>query len=140
MNAYLLAFVIALTAGLRTFVPVLAVRWPFANWTTWLAGLLAVVEFIGDKLPGTMSRTQIGPLALRAIAGAYCAWAVGTPLGLGMIPAIVIGVVGAVAGAYLGFGWRVRVAPSIKLPAIVAALVEDVVAVVAAFWVVLGAH
>jgi len=140
MNAYLLALAIAMTAGLRTFVPVLAVRWPYMNWTTWGAAVLAAGELIADKVPGVPGRTSIGPLALRAASGAFCAWAVGTPLGLNATAAICIGIAGAIAGAYIGFGWRVRLAPAIKLPSIVAALFEDVVAIAVAFWLVLGAH
>ncbi len=137
MNPYLLALIIAMTAGLRTFVPVLAVRWPYMNWTTWVAGLFALAELIADKLPGVPGRTQIGPMLLRSVSGAFCAWMVGTPLGLSPAVAVVIGVLGAICGAYLGYGWRMRLAPSMKLPSIAAALVEDVVALVAAFWVVL---
>jgi uncharacterized membrane protein len=140
MNAYFLMVAIALTAGLRTFVPLLAVRWPLANWTTWVAGLFAILEIIADKLPNVPGRTQIGPLLLRSVSGAFCAWAVGTPLGASSVAAICIGVAGAIVGAYIGYGWRVKVAPAIKLPPIVAALVEDAVAIVVAFWVVLGTH
>jgi uncharacterized membrane protein len=140
MNAYLLVSIIALTAGLRTFVPLFAVRWPYMNWTTWLAGIFALFELVADKLPGTVGRTQPGPLVLRCLVGAFCAWAVGTPLGVPMPVAVAIGIVGAIAGAFLGFTWRVRWAPAIKFPAIAAALIEDAVAAAAAFWVVLGAH
>jgi uncharacterized membrane protein len=140
MNVYLLALIIAMTAGLRTFVPVFAVRWPYANWTTWLAGLFVIGEIVADKLPSIPGRTQIGPLALRCLSGVYCAWAVGTPLGLSLPLAICLGLAGAIAGAYIGFGWRVSLAPAMKLPPIVAALLEDAVAIAAAFWVVLGAH
>jgi uncharacterized membrane protein len=140
MNAYLLVLAIALTAGLRTFVPVLAVRWPYANWTTWVAGLFAFGEIIADKLPNIPGRTTLAPMIFRSISGAFCAWAVGTPLGVSLPLAICFGVVGAIAGAYIGYAWRMQLAPTIKLPGLVAALIEDVVAIGVAFWVVLGAH
>ena len=140
MNAYFLILLIALAGGLRTFIPLVAVRWPYANWTTWLAALFALGELVADKLPQAPARTRPLGLVARCIFSSYAAWAVGTPLGVSPPLAICFGVIGAIAGAYIGLAWRVRLAPSIKLPSIVAALLEDVVAIVVAFWVVLGAH
>ena len=140
MNAYLLPFALALVTGLRTFVPIFALRWPYGNWTTIVAGLFCAGELVADKLPNVPARTQVAPLLLRAIFGSYAAWAVGTPLGLDLRAAIAIGIAGSVIGAYSGYFWRMKVVPAIHLPPLLGALAEDAVALVVAFWIVLGAH
>ena len=49
-----------------------------------------------------------------------------------------LGAVGAVAGTFGGYFWRMKTAPAIKLPPMAAALIEDAVAVGGAFWMVLA--
>lgn len=140
MNVYLLMLLLALATGLRTFTPLAAVLWRDQNWKSIVAALLALSELVVDKLPKTPGRTTPGPLLVRCVVGSAVAWFVGSPLGVNLALAICFGVAGAIAGAYIGYAWRTRLAPSIKLPSLVAALVEDAVAIGVAFWVVLGAH
>jgi uncharacterized membrane protein len=138
MLAYLLALLLGLTGGLRTFAPLFGVRWPYHDWTTIVAGVLLLAELIGDKIPNVPARTSAGPLLGRAVVSGYAAWAFALPLGAYGVVAIMLGVIGALAGAFIGFQWRTRVAPRLRLPDLAAALAEDVVAVGGALWVVLA--
>ena len=138
MTAILIALALGFLTGLRSLTPFAAVRYPYHNWSSILAILLALGELVADKLPNVPARTTPGPLIFRIILGAYCAWAVSSRLGTPGILALVLGAIGAVAGAYGGYYWRAKTAPSIKVPPIAAALIEDAVAVVGAFWIVLA--
>ncbi len=140
MTAYLLAAAIGLVAGLRAFSPLAATRWPYANWTSWLAIAFAIGEFVADKLPAIPPRTDIGSRVVRGVSGGSCAWSLAVPMGANGIIAVVLGVVGSVIGTQLGYAWRVEAAPSLKIPALAAGIIEDVVAIGVAFWLVLGAH
>ncbi len=137
MAAILIALALGFIAGLRTFTPFAAVRYPYHNWTSIVAIVLALGELIADKFP-VPARTTPGPLVMRCIFGGYCAWATSSRLGTPGALAIVLGIVGALAGAYAGYFWRLKTAPSLRLPPMAAALLEDAVAVVGAFWIVLA--
>ena len=138
MLVYIIALALGLTGGLRTFAPLFAIRWPYHDWSTIVAGVLLLGELVLDKVPGVPARTGIGPLIGRAIVSGYAAWALCAPLGAQPVVAIILGAVGAVAGAFIGFRWRTLVAPRLRLPDIPAALLEDVVAVGGALWIVLA--
>ncbi len=90
-----------------------------------LAGLAVVGELVGDKLPQTPDRTEPGSLAGRALSGAIGGVVIARRAGRGPVPAAVLGGAAALAGSCLGFGWR-RAAVG-HLPAVPAALIEDVV-------------
>lgn len=137
---YLLALAIGIIAGLRAFSPLAATRWPYANWTSWVAIAFALGEFIGDKLPAIPPRTDIGSRVVRAVSGGFCAWSLAVPSGANGIVAIVLGVLGSVIGTQVGYSWRTALAPAMKIPALAAGILEDVVAIGVAFWIVLGAH
>lgn len=136
MLGYALAFVLGLTGGLRTFAPLFAVRWPYANWSTILASLLLIAELIADKLPGVPSRLGLGSLAMRAVVAGYASSVLVAPFGGSGAAAMVCGALGALGGAYAGYAWRVRGAPALRVPAAAAALIEDAIAVGGAFWLV----
>lgn len=138
MTAILIALGLGFTAGLRTFTPFAAVRYPYHNWTSIVAIVLAIGELIADKLPSIPARTTPGPLIFRILVGGYCAWAISSRLGTPGALAILLGAAGAIAGTYGGYFWRTKTAPAIKLPPMAAALIEDAVAVVGAFWMVLA--
>lgn len=136
MLAFGLAFVLGLTGGLRTFAPLFAVRWPYANWSTVLSGLLLLGELIADKLPRVPSRLGLGPLVGRAVVSGYAASVLVGPMNVNGYVAAACGALGALAGAYAGYEWRVRGAPSLHVNPTLAALLEDVVSVGGAFWLV----
>jgi uncharacterized membrane protein len=91
------------------------------------ATLLAVAELIADKLPFRADRTDAPSLIFRAISGGVCGYAV---CGRGGAKkekwmSAVVGASAALAASWAGFEYRKRV----KLPPLLAAVVEDAVAV-----------
>lgn len=147
---YLLSLSIGIVAGLRAMTAPAAVSWAaylgwlkldesilaFMGyaWTPWIITVLAVAELVADQLPSTPSRTVPVQFGTRILSGALTGAALGIVAG-----SLVIGAVLGAAGAVLGtFGGRaVRAALARKFgndrPA---ALLEDVVAIVAALLVV----
>ena len=138
MLAFALAFVLGLTGGLRTFAPLFAIRWPYANWSTLLSGLLLVGELIADKRPNVPARTGIRPLIGRAVVSGYSASVLVSPMNVNGYVAAFFGAAGAIAGAYAGYLWRVRGAPGLRMNPTFAALLEDLLAVGGAFWLVVA--
>jgi len=135
--AIVLAFGIGFAAGLRTFMPVAALRFPYRDWTTAVSLVLAFAELIGDKLPRVPSRLSPGPFVGRCVVGAYAGLVVGGKLGLDFGPAALIGIAGAACGALSGAAYRKFVA-RLQLPDLWFALVEDAVAVAIAFSIALA--
>jgi uncharacterized membrane protein len=130
--AILLALGIGFAAGLRTFMPVAALRFPHRDWTSVVALAVAFGEVIGDKLPRVPSRLSPGPFVGRCVVGAYAGLVVGGKLGLDAGTAALIGIAGAACGALSGAAYRRAVARA-GLPDLWFALVEDAVAVAIAF-------
>lgn len=147
---YFLALLIGIVAGLRAMTAPAAVAW--GAWLGWLplagtwAGfmghwiavaiftVLAIVEFVTDQLPSTPSRKVPQQFGARLVSGAFAGAIIGTAGGF-LLGGLVAGIVGAVIGTYGGAQARSWLAASFgrDLPA---ALIEDVVAVVLAVWVV----
>jgi uncharacterized membrane protein len=96
--------------------------------------LCAIGELIADKLPNIPRRTMIGPLGFRIVVGAACGAALAISAHAAVVAAAVLGAVGGVIGAYAGYNYR-RVSAG-KIPPLVAALLEDVVAVGGGFLLV----
>ena len=137
ISAVVLAFGIAFTAGLRVVTPIAAVLFPRGGWPMAVSLLAALGEIVADKLPRTGSRLAPIPLVARCAAGGAVAVVVGGKLGLDITPAALIGILGAVCGAFAGAGYRKWVA-ALHLPDLWFALVEDAVAVAIAFWIALS--
>jgi uncharacterized membrane protein len=153
MSTYLLAFLIGVVSGLRTFTGIAAVSWAARlHWlhlentalaflgyvaTPIIVTLLAVAELVGDQLPKTPNRTQPFPFASRVIAGALSGMAIGA--GHQMLAAgLFAGVVGSLVGTLGGFRARAYLARAFgkDMPA---AFLEDAVAIGLAFLVVTNA-
>jgi uncharacterized membrane protein len=91
---------------------------PVTGWTAWTANgisvgvftLFALGEYYGDTLPQTPNRTSVFPLIARigfgALVGALSAAAMEEPAAGGVI----LGVIGALIGAYGGMWLRLRLA------------------------------
>lgn len=75
------------------------------------------------------------PFAARVVTGALCGAALGAP-SQALIGGIVAGVVGAVAGTMGGYEARTRLVKAMGGKDLPIALIEDVVAVGGAFWIV----
>ncbi len=152
MTFYVLALLIGVIAGLRAMTAPAAVSWaahfgwlPVANtplafmgwaYTPYIFTVLAIVEFVTDQLPQTPSRKVPQQFGARIVSGALCGATIGAAGG-SLIGGLVAGVVGAVIGTLGGAAARGALARSFgrDLPA---ALIEDVVAVVGAYFIVSG--
>ncbi len=147
---YLLALLLGMVSGLRTFTAPAAVAWAaHLGWlplqatsfaflghsvTPWVLGALALGELITDKLPVTPSRKIPMAFAARLISGGFSGAALGSAVGA-TIAGMALGVAGAVIGTLGGYEGRKRLAALFRrdLPA---ALMEDAVAVGGALLIV----
>jgi uncharacterized membrane protein len=147
-----LAFLIGTVAGLRSLTAPAVVAW--ATHLGWLdlqgtrlafmgstlsvaiVSVLALMELVADKLPGTPKRTSPPGLIARLVSGALA----GTCLALaGHQPAYlgaILGSAGGLVGAFAGYQARMRSVRALKVPDFVIALLEDLVAVGGAFFIV----
>lgn len=146
----LLALLIGIVAGLRAMTAPAAISWAaHLGWlhlgdswlaflgyafTPWIFTALAIVELITDQLPSTPSRKVPVQFGTRIVMGALCGAAVGISGGWALGGAVA-GVIGAVIGTLAGADIRGRLARSFGQDR-PAAIIEDVVAIVAAFLIV----
>lgn len=134
--AYAAALLLGIVAGLRALTAP-AVLWlvRHPSIAAYVLGVGALLELGGDLSPKTPARTRAMGLIARIVSGGFCGWAVTGPVGASAAAGIVLGVVGALIGAYGGLAVRVRAVDLIgRVPA---ALVEDAVAIAGAAIVVL---
>jgi uncharacterized membrane protein len=141
----LLAFLIGVIAGLRTMTAPAVVAWaanlhwlnlvnsplPFMGSTTAVAvfTLLALGELIIDKLPSTPNRTKLPGLVGRSVLGGLSGAAVAACGARSLAVGAVLGVAGAILGAFAGYEVRTRLVRALKVPDFVIALLEDAVAI-----------
>jgi uncharacterized membrane protein len=141
----LLAFLLGVVAGLRSLTAPAALAWAaHRNWLdlhntslsfmTSTAAMvifisLAAGELIADQLPSTPSRTAppglIARIATGALCGAGIAAAGSRPLGLGAV----LGIAGALVGTFGGYQARTGLLKALKVPDVVIATIEDMVAI-----------
>lgn len=153
---FLLSFLLGFVDGLRSMTAPAVVCW--AAQLGWLhfAGtkfafiehratlivftLLAVVELVLDKLPSTPARTApvglIARILLGGASGAALAAGSGISVSLSWLLAGVIASIGAIAGAFAGYRVRHAVVLRARLPDIVVAIAEDVIAIVGGLLIV----
>jgi uncharacterized membrane protein len=123
MMSWLLALpLLGLATGLRTMTPMAALCW-FAylgylpvegTWAAWTGHLvsaiiftvLALGEYIGDKLPQTPNRTSIGPLLARLVFGGLVGSIAATSMNGAGVEGVLLGVIGALVGAFGGYMLR----------------------------------
>lgn len=135
MPYLLLAFVLGLVVGLRTFTAP-ATLWLMRHPGPWAVGLgiLALMEYGVDLLPKAPARTTTSGLLARAVSGAFVGWMAGLAAGRSSIAGAIAGTIGAVIGAYGGLAVRIRLSASIgNVPS---GLLEDAVAIAAAVAIV----
>lgn len=155
MNPYqvlLLAFLIGVISGLRTFTAPTVVAWAahrhwlnldntlFAFMASTAAvavfTVLALGELIVDKLPSTPSRTKLPGLIGRSVLGGLSGAATAAAGRQSMVLGAVLGVTGGIAGAFVGYEARTRLVRALKVPDLVIALLEDAVAIVGGLLIV----
>lgn len=86
---------------------------------------LAAGELVADKLPGVPDRIRAAPLAARAASGAIAAHVVSVRRGATGRAAMPLGAAVAVVATWAA--WRLRGLAAQRLPAVVAAVLEDAV-------------
>jgi uncharacterized membrane protein len=148
----ILIFLLGFVNGLRTLTPVAFLCWgahlgwyslahtPFAFLANPISlavfTVLAVGEYIGDKLPKTPSRITTFPLIGRVVFGGSCGAVLATVAGASLFVGVLMGGVGAVVGAFVGYLVRRWLTTSRGLPDFPVALVEDVLTLGGALFVV----
>jgi uncharacterized membrane protein len=140
-----LMFAIGMIAGLRALTAPAVVCWAahlgwldlhnshlaFLGSTAAVAifSILALAEIVNDKLPATGSRLAVPSLAIRSVMGALAATALAVATGQTILIGICLGIVGALAGSFVGYHVRHQIVSSLKVPDFPIALVEDAIAV-----------
>jgi uncharacterized membrane protein len=138
-------FGIGVFTGLRCFTPIAVICWMTMlgrlpvdeGWMGLAANRIAVAlfslgavgEYVGDKLPNTPARTKPPGLIGRMIFGGLCAAVLASGVGFSLVSAVVIGMVGAIAGTFGGWFVRTRTVAALKCPDLPVALVEDLIAI-----------
>jgi uncharacterized membrane protein len=151
MLPYVLPFLIGAVAGLRSLTAPAAVSWAARlGWlplggtslaflgfaaTPYILTVLAVGELVNDKLPRTPSRKAPAPFIARVLTGALCGAALGVASHV-LLGGLVAGALGAVVGTLGGFEFRSRLVSAFGGNDLPVALLEDVVAIGGALWIV----
>jgi uncharacterized membrane protein len=151
MTVLMLAFVIGVLNGLRSFTPPAAAAWAVhLGWIKLpsplaLVGsvpvvaiftLLAAFELFADKMPWIPDRITTMSLVARGLMGAISAGCVAAAGGQWAGIGAACGVAGAMAGAFAGYHARRSSANALGIPDIYVALVEDLICVAGSLWVV----
>jgi uncharacterized membrane protein len=146
MLSWMLAIpLLGVTTGLRSMTPMAVLCWfayvgylpvedTWAAWTgkLWVAILftvLAVGELVADKLPRTPDRTSAGPLVWRVILGGLAGAIAATAMYGPGLEGVLLGVVGALLGAFAGFMIRRDLVEKIGCPDWKIAVAEDLIAI-----------
>ena len=151
MAVLALAFVIGVLNGLRSFTPPAVAAWAARlRWIN-LPGVLALIgsvpvvviftllaafELFADKMPWIPDRTTTTSLCGRGVMGALTGACAGAAGGQSAIIGVACGVGGAMAGAFGGYHARKRSVQALGVPDIYVALVEDLICLGGALWVV----
>ena len=152
MNPLIFPLGIGFVAGLRSLTAPAAVSWaacygwidlqgtPLQFMGSWGAvavfSFLAVAEYVADKLPRTPGRTRPGPLIGRILFGGLSGAALALSAQHSPAAGAVLGGIGAVIGAFTGYGVRTRLVPRLGVRDFAVALPEDLVAIGLAYLIV----
>lgn len=148
MMAWLVAIpLLGFATGLRTMTPMMVLCWfayrghlpvhvGWASWTTHLASaivftVLAIGEYIGDKLPNTPNRTAPFPLIARCVFAGLIGAIAARALHGSLVEGSIFGVLGALLGAFGGYHLRREIVRGTGWPDWTAAITEDLFAILA---------
>jgi uncharacterized membrane protein len=142
---YLGCFSIGIIAGLRSLTAPALVSWAaHLGWldlsgsslsflgsraTTIILSLLALCELVADKLPRTPKRTDPVPLVFRVMTGGFSSIAICASAHQSPVIGTILGVLGAIAGAFSGYEIRHRLVEAFGVPDFGVAAAEDIVAI-----------
>ncbi|HEU4682408.1 MAG TPA: DUF4126 family protein [Gemmatimonadales bacterium] len=151
-NVLILAAGIGFVAGLRSMTAPAAVSWaayfglldlhssPLAFMGSTAAvvifSILAVAEYVADKLPRTPSRTRPGPLIGRIVMGGLAGACISVSGGQSLLEGAVLAGIAAIIGALAGYEARKRLVSGLKGRDTPIAVVEDLVALCLAYLIV----
>jgi uncharacterized membrane protein len=140
---FVLALGIGIVAGLRSLTAPAVVAWgahlgwvnlhgsplAFMGSTTAVAifSLLAMGELVADKLPMIPKRTAPAPLLARVITGGLCGACFCTAAGKPLLAGVLLGGIGGIVGAFLGYSVRSRLDLHVK--DLIVAFCEDMIAI-----------
>jgi uncharacterized membrane protein len=151
-HVLLLAFGIGIITGLRSLTSPAVIAWAahrgwlnlqgsslsFLGSTAAVATLtiLAVVELVTDKLASTPARTKPLGLSARILLGGLSGAAVALAGRQSAAFGCALGAVGGVVGGFVGYQVRTGLVRALKVPDFVIAVLEDLVAVAGALFIV----
>jgi uncharacterized membrane protein len=98
--------------------------------------LLAIGELVADKLPMIPSRTAPAPLLARIITGGLCGACLCAAAGKSLIVGALLGGMGGVIGAFVGYAVRKRLVNNLHIKDFVIAVCEDLLNIGFAFLLV----
>ena len=146
-----LAFGIGIVAGLRALTAPATVSWgAYLGWIhltgshlSFMSSIIAVViftlaalaEIVNDKLPKTPARTAPPSLVIRCVMGGFAAATLSVGAGGSVWLGVVLGIIGALAGTFVGYIVRTGVVKALKSPDWPVALVEDAIAICAGLFI-----
>ena|SRR5437764_10718936 len=139
---------LGLVTGMRSMTAIAVLCW-FAykgdlaldgTWASWAAKLavaitfsvLALGEYVADKLPKTPNRTAIGPLIVRVVIGGLVGAIVAAGLNGSEFEGVILGVGGALIGTFGGYLVRRELVLRFGTKDWPIALVEDASAIICA--------
>jgi len=126
---YLRAFGIGAVCGMRTMTGPAATRLTAHDVSRYIMPVLALGEFVADKLPATPARTQPIGLIARSLAGGFAGGSVAAARGGERRIGALVGIAGAVAAAYVFMRLRREIVDRSGLPDPIVALGEDALAI-----------
>lgn len=149
MISWMLAIpLLGLATGLRSMTPIAVLCWfsylgylpvegTWASWTAQIAAVavftvLAVGEYVVDKLPRTPNRTSAPPLIARLVCGGLVGSIAATAMNGPGVEGVLLGVIGAALGAFAGLMIRRDVVQSLGCADWPVGLAEDVLTILCA--------
>ena len=141
-NLYRSASRIGIATGLRSMTPLALLVWTSDQEHNTLAqtlqerpsplkiaaGLAAIGEIVGDKLPFTPGRLTTGPLIGRLTIGAFAGAIIFKRAGQSPVQGAIRGAIGAGIGSIVGYSYRTFFAQTTGIPDLILAGIEDAVA------------
>jgi len=149
---FVFAIGIGIVAGLRSLLSPAVVAWAahfgwlnlhgsllaFMGSTAAVAifSIFAIGELIADKLPTTPKRTAFAPLLARILLGGLSGASLCAAAGKSFIAGALLGGIGGVIGAFVGYEIRRRVVNNLHIKDTFVAICEDALAIALACFVV----